>query len=116
MALSRVVRLMCREVTPPFAVVVPEVMVLVLPVDPDRQFCFFHMRYSFRSNASGPGTKKPPSLASGWWLTSHGDIMFKTHSGLAHLQQQMAVDQSTLASPGQVAAPSRGAPDARGRA
>ena len=37
MAFSRVVRLMCREVTPPLAVVVPEVVVLVLPVDPDRQ-------------------------------------------------------------------------------
>ena len=33
--------------------------------------------------------------------------MFKTHSGLAHLQQLTVVDQSTLASPGQVAAPKR---------
>ena len=38
MALSRVVRLVYCEVTPPLAVVVPEVVVLVLPVDPDRQF------------------------------------------------------------------------------
>ena len=37
MAFSRVVRLMCREVTPPLAVVVPEVMIGILPVDPDRQ-------------------------------------------------------------------------------
>ena len=35
-AFSRVIRLMCREVTPPLAVVVPEVVVGVLPVDPDR--------------------------------------------------------------------------------
>ena len=38
MALGGVVRLMCREVTPPLAVVVPEMMVGVLPVNPDRQF------------------------------------------------------------------------------
>ena len=37
MAFSRVVWLMCREVTPPLAVVVPEVMVGVFPVNPDRQ-------------------------------------------------------------------------------
>ena len=38
MAFGRVVWLMCREVAPPLAIVVPEVVVLVLPVDPDRQF------------------------------------------------------------------------------
>jgi hypothetical protein len=37
MALGRVVGLMCGEVTPPLAVIVPEVMVGVLPVNPDRQ-------------------------------------------------------------------------------
>ena len=36
-AFSRVVRLVCGEVTPPLAVIVPEVMVGVLPVNPDRQ-------------------------------------------------------------------------------
>ena len=34
--MSRVVWLVGREVTPPLAVVVPEVVVGVLPVDPDR--------------------------------------------------------------------------------
>ena len=37
-ALGGVVWLMCREVTPPLAVVVPDVVVGVLPVNPDRQF------------------------------------------------------------------------------
>ena len=40
--------------------------------------------------------------------------MFKIHADLAHLQQLKVVDQSTLATPGQVAAPTRDAPDARG--
>jgi len=46
------------EVTPPLAVVVPEVVVGVLPVNPDRQFWLFHMRYFFRSSASGVGHRK----------------------------------------------------------
>jgi len=37
-ALGSVVGLVYREVAPPLAVVVPDVMVGVLPVDPDRQF------------------------------------------------------------------------------
>ena len=37
-AFSRVVLIVDREVAPPLAIVVPDVVVLVLPVDPDRQF------------------------------------------------------------------------------
>ena len=33
-----VIGMMDREVAPPLAVVIPEVVILVLPVDPDRQF------------------------------------------------------------------------------
>ena len=37
-AFGRVVLIVDREVTPPLAIVVPEVVVGVLPVDSDRQF------------------------------------------------------------------------------
>ena len=37
-AFSRVILIVDCEVTPPLAIVVPEVVVLVLPVNPDRQF------------------------------------------------------------------------------
>ena len=37
-ALSCVIRLVYREVAPPLAVVIPDVMVGVIPIDPDRQF------------------------------------------------------------------------------
>ena len=42
-----------------------------------------------------------------WLIKAHGEIMFKANPGPAHLQQPKIVDQSTLASPGQVAAPQR---------
>ena len=37
-AFTRVVRLVDCEVAPPLAIVVPEVVVPILPVDPERQF------------------------------------------------------------------------------
>ena len=58
---------MDREVTPPLAVVVPEVVVRVLPVDPDLQYGLFHLRLSFRQNAYGYGYKKTTKPALDWW-------------------------------------------------
>ena len=99
---------------PPFTVIVPEVVIRVLPVNPDRQFRCFHMRCSFVQTHIIRGNKKtiylfhqmdglisPEISCSGSFLSPHID------------QQQQAADQGTLASPSQVAAPTRGTPDAR---
>ena len=53
--------------------------------------------------------KKPPSLCyQSGGLTIHGDILFEAYASAPHIdQQQRAVDQGTLASPSQVAAPKR---------
>ena len=48
-------------------------------------------------------------------LKSHGDILALRLFSAPHIdQQQRAANQGTLASPSQVAAPTKGAPDARG--
>ena len=67
MAFSRVIWLVCGEVAPPRPVVVPEVVVRVLPVDPDLQYGLVHLRLSFRQNAYGYGYKKTTKPAKDWW-------------------------------------------------
>jgi hypothetical protein len=54
-------------VAPPRPVVVPEVVVRVLPVDPDLQYGLVHLRLSFRQNAYGYGYKKTTKPAKDWW-------------------------------------------------
>ena len=53
------------------------------------------------------GRKKATDpVTSEWWLKVHGDILFEAYASAPHIdQQQRAVDQGTLASPSQVAAP-----------
>jgi hypothetical protein len=75
-AFSRVIGLVYREVTPPFTVVIPDMVVFVLPIESDRQFCFIHMRLSFIKHIR-PGTQKSHHLLhQSGGLKSHGDILF----------------------------------------
>lgn len=64
---GRVVGIMDRVVAPPRPVVVPEVVVRVLPVDPDLQYGLVHLRLSFRQNAYRYGYKKTTKPAKDWW-------------------------------------------------
>ena len=84
MALSRVIRLMCREVTPPLAVIVPEVMVGVLPVNPDRQLLnvSYALFLSVQTHIRCGTQKSHQSLChQSGGFKSHGDILFETLFG-----------------------------------
>jgi hypothetical protein len=64
------------DVSPPFTIVIPDMVVFVLPIESDRQFRIIHMRLSFIKRIRPRTQKSHHLLHQSGGLKSHGDILF----------------------------------------